>query len=170
MSPPITDRAGIMFRRLPGGEFLLVSEQFLPQPRDQVFAFFSDAFQLEALTPPWLKFAVLTPAPIRLGQDTLIDYRLRLHGIPLRWQSRIAVWEPPVRFVDVQTRGPYRRWHHEHSFMEADGGTLCRDVVHYAVLGGRLVERLLVRPDLVRIFGYRRARLEELLAASTCSR
>jgi ligand-binding SRPBCC domain-containing protein len=170
MTPPLADRAGIEFRRQPDGEFLLIAEQFLPQSREQVFAFFSDAFQLEALTPPWLNFAVLTPAPIRLGQGSLIDYRLRLHGIPLRWQSQIAVWEPPVRFVDVQTRGPYRRWRHEHSFLESGGGTLCRDVVHYAVYGGRLVERLLVRPDLVRIFGYRRARLQELLAANPRSR
>jgi ligand-binding SRPBCC domain-containing protein len=154
-------------RSATGSEFLLVSEQFLPQPRDKVFDFFSDAFQLEVLTPPWLNFAVLTPPPIPMASGTLIDYRLRLRGIPLRWQSRIEHWEPPLRFVDVQTRGPYRRWHHEHDFEAVDGGTLCRDRVEYSVMGGRVVERLLVRPDLVKIFAYRQARLRELFSADT---
>lgn len=148
------------------GEFVLIAEQLLPRPRHEVFEFFCDAFQLEALTPPWLNFSVLTPAPIPMSAGTLIDYRLGVHGLPLKWQSRIEVWEPPLRFVDVQVRGPYRRWHHEHRFEELDDGTLCRDVVHYSVPGGRLVEKCLVRPDLVRIFRFRQARLRELFAST----
>lgn len=140
----------------------LESSQWLPWSRDQVFEFFSDAFQLETLTPPFLCFHVLTPAPIVVREGLRIDYRLKLRGLPLRWQSEISVWEPPNRFVDEQRRGPYRRWHHDHIFEEADGGTWCRDVVDYAVMGGWLVERMFVRPDLVRIFGYRQAKLREL--------
>jgi len=142
----------------------LTAAQWLPRPRDEVFAFFSDAFQLEAITPPLLRFQVLTPPPIVISAGTVIDYRLRVHGIPLRWQSRISVWEPPLRFVDEQVRGPYRCWRHEHTFEESAGGTLCRDVVDYAVVGGRWIEALFVRRDLLRIFAYRQAKLAEVFA------
>ena len=148
-----------------GHGFRLEAIQLLSQPRDVVFEFFSDAFQLETLTPPWLNFCVLTPAPIRIAAGTLIDYRLRLHGVPIRWQSRICVWEPPFRFVDEQTRGPYRRWHHEHTFEPVDGGTLCRDIVDYAVPGGRLIDAIFIRHDLRKIFLFRLRRLAELLAS-----
>ena len=141
--------------------FRLEAAQFLPEQRDRVFAFFSDAFQLEAITPPWLHFSVLTPAPIRLVTGTLIDYQLRLRGLPVRWQSRISVWEPPFRFVDEQVRGPYRHWHHEHIFEDVDGGTLCRDVVDYAVPGGRMIDALIVRPDVRKIFQFRQQKLSE---------
>jgi ligand-binding SRPBCC domain-containing protein len=136
--------------------------QFLAERRERVFELFSDAFQLESLTPPWLQFAVLTPRPIHIREGTRIDYRMRLHGVPLRWQSRIVVWEPPLRFVDEQIRGPYRRWRHEHGFEEVGGGTLCRDLVNYAVPGGRLVERLFVRNNLLKIFEFRQRRLEQV--------
>lgn len=144
----------------------LEAELFLPQSRERLFEFFSDAFQLESLTPPLLKFSVVTPPPIHIAAGTLIDYRLRVHGVPLRWQSRIDVWEPPHRFVDLQTRGPYRLWRHEHSFEEVDGGVLCRDVVDYAPWGGRLIDRLLVRRDLRAIFAYRANKLRELFPAA----
>jgi ligand-binding SRPBCC domain-containing protein len=109
-----------------------------------------------------MHFRVVTPAPIRIEPGTVIDYQLRIHGIPLRWRSKIAVWEPPQRFVDEQVRGPYRRWHHEHLFDETPGGTRIRDIVHYAVPGGRLVHALFVKPDLLKIFAYRTKRLREL--------
>jgi len=147
-----------------GNGFRLQSQQFLPQVRDNVFAFFSDAFQLETLTSPWLHFSVLTPAPIQMRPGAVIDYRLRLHGIPMRWQSCIEVWEPPHRFVDVQMRGPYRSWRHEHFFEEQNGGTICRDIVDYSVPGGVLIERLFVRPDVLRIFSFRWHKLRELFA------
>ncbi len=147
-------------RRDPSGQGMrLEATQFLPHSRDRVFAFFADAFQLETITPPWLKFEVLTPRPIGIVDGTLIDYRLSLHGIPLKWRSRISVWEPPLRFVDEQVRGPYRWWHHEHTFEEVPGGTLCRDVVRYAALGGRWIDLLFVRRDLRGIFEYRRDKL-----------
>lgn len=159
--------ASIAFGPSPTGSGTrLEAVQWLPRPREEVFAFFSDAFRLEDLTPAFLNFHVLTPRPIEIKAGTLIDYRLRLHGIPVRWRSRISVWEPPHRFVDDQVRGPYRRWHHEHSFEPADGGTLCRDVVDYAVLGGALVDALFVRRSLREIFGYRQAKLRELFPSA----
>jgi ligand-binding SRPBCC domain-containing protein len=102
------------------------SEIWLPRARDEVFAFFADAGNLERLTPPLLSFSILTPRPIAMRPGTLIDYRLKVRGIPIRWRSEITVWEPPVRFVDEQRKGPYRLWHHTHEFAEQDGGTLWR--------------------------------------------
>ncbi|HZA25273.1 MAG TPA: SRPBCC family protein, partial [Dehalococcoidia bacterium] len=89
------------------------TEQWFPLRPEEVFSFFSDALNLELITPPWLRFKVLTVSPIEMKEGTVIDYRLRLRGIPLRWQSQITVWEPPHRFVDQQRRGPYRLWVHE---------------------------------------------------------
>jgi ligand-binding SRPBCC domain-containing protein len=140
-------------------------EQLLPHPPERAFEFFSDAHNLEAITPPWLGFRVITPGPIEMGEGTLIEYRLRLHRVPVRWITRIETWDPPRRFVDVQVRGPYRQWHHTHSFEPAGDGTSMRDVVRYAIpygpLGG-LAERLFVRRDLERIFDHRR---EAIVAA-----
>jgi ligand-binding SRPBCC domain-containing protein len=156
--------------RAPDGRgFRLVAAQFVPRARDEIFEFFSDARQLQAITPPWLHFTVLTPAPIHIRTGTLIDYRLRLRGIPLRWQSRISVWEPPLRFVDEQLRGPYRYWRHEHTFEEQSGGTLCRDTVDYDVLGGRLVNWLIVERDIRKIFAFRQQSLSKLLAPTANS-
>ena len=135
----------------------------VPFPLEGVFDFFARAENLELLTPPWLSFQILTPRPIRMNEGALIDYRLRLHGIPLRWRSEITAWEPPHRFVDEQRRGPYRLWVHEHRFTEADGGTRVEDRVRYSVLGGALVDKLLVAPDVKRIFDYRQERLRPLL-------
>jgi ligand-binding SRPBCC domain-containing protein len=100
---------------------VLEREQRLPSPPEEVFAFFADARNLEAITPPLLRFRVRTPEPIAMGAGTLLKYRLRLHGVPVGWTTVIADWEPPQRFVDVQVRGPYALWHHTHTFA-ADGG------------------------------------------------
>jgi ligand-binding SRPBCC domain-containing protein len=142
----------------------LEARQFLPHPCEVVFQFFADAFQLGTITPPWLQFVVLTPAPITMRIGLRIDYRLRLHGVPIRWQSAISAWEPPARFVDEQIRGPYRRWHHEHRFESVEGGTLCRDIVDYEVPGGPIVDWLFVRRDLRMIFRFRQRKLAELFA------
>jgi ligand-binding SRPBCC domain-containing protein len=143
---------------------VFAAEQWLPLPPERVFPFFADAFKLELITPPMLRFRVLTPAPIEMRAGTVIDYQLKLHGIPVRWRSEITLWEPPHRFVDQQRRGPYRFWRHEHSFADVDGGTLARDQVEYAVRGGAFIDKLLVAPDLKKIFEYRKDRLAELLA------
>lgn len=140
--------------------YRLDTSLWLPAPLAEVFPFFADAFNLERLTPPWLRFRVLTPAPIRMAPGARIDYRLKVRGVPLRWRSEITVWDPPRRFVDEQRRGPYRLWHHEHAFSQKDGGTLVADRVQYAAPGGRWVHQFLVKPDLERIFDYRYRQLE----------
>jgi ligand-binding SRPBCC domain-containing protein len=143
--------------------------QWLPRPRDEVFPFFADAFNLERITPPLLRFRVVTPGPIEMRKGTLIDYRFRIHGFSVRWRSEISVWQPPSRFVDEQRHGPYRLWWHEHSFTERDGGTQCRDVVRYAVPGGSLVQRLLVEPDVRKIFDHRRDALARIFSVEKAS-
>jgi ligand-binding SRPBCC domain-containing protein len=137
----------------------LEREQLLPLSPDKAFEFFADAMRLEAITPPWLHFRVLTPAPIEMRAGAAIEYRLRLHGVPLRWLTRIESWEPGHRFADVQVRGPYRVWHHTHLFEPHAAGTSMRDLVRYALpLGavGRLAGAAFVRRDLERIFDFRR--------------
>jgi ligand-binding SRPBCC domain-containing protein len=131
------------------------TEVWLPRPRDEVFAFFSEVANLDAITPPWVKFKTITPGPIEMRVGTVIDHRLRIHGIPIRWRSKITAWEPPARFVDEQLRGPYRVWVHEHLFEERDGGTVVRDRVRYAVPFDFFTDRFLVRPDVERIFRHR---------------
>lgn len=137
------------------GVFTIDAEQFVPRPVPEVFAFFAEAQNLQTITPHWLHFEILTPLPIEMKQGTLIDYRLRLRGLPIRWRTKIAAWEPPSRFVDLQQRGPYLLWEHEHTFEPRDGGTLVRDHVDYRVFGGVLVNRLFVRRDVQTIFSYR---------------
>ncbi len=135
--------------------FQLQAELLVVEPREEVFAFFADAWQLEAITPPWLHFSVITPRPLDMQPETVIDYRLRLHGLPIRWRSLISLWEPPYQFVDEQVHGPYRRWHHLHTFEEVEGGTLVRDVVNYQVPFGIFTHALLVKRDLTKIFQFR---------------
>ena len=141
----------------------------MARPPAEAFAFFADARGLEAITPAWLAFRVVTPAPIEMRPGALIDYRLRLHGVPVRWRTRIEVWEPGERFVDVQVSGPYRLWHHTHEFDDdGEGGTVIRDTVRYALpLGplGALARMLFVRRDLERIFDFRRDAVERFVGA-----
>ncbi len=142
--------------------YRLTTQLLVDEPPEQVFNFFSDAFRLEKITPDWLHFSVQTPRPIEMQSGTLIDYQLRVRGFPLRWRSRISDWKPPFLFVDEQLRGPYRYWRHLHTFDEVDGGTLVRDVVHYAVPLGFIVHPLFVRAELCRIFDFRREMMSEL--------
>jgi ligand-binding SRPBCC domain-containing protein len=131
----------------------------LPRPRPEVFAFFGDAGNLQAITPPWLHFHILTPMPVAMRAGTLLEYRIRLHGVPVRWRTEITAWSPPSRFVDEQRRGPYGLWVHEHTFTDLpDGGTAVLDRVRYRVPGGplgALANRLLVARDLRAIFTFR---------------
>ena len=146
----------------------LETTQRLPGPPEAVFPFFADARNLEAITPPLLRFRVLTPEPIEMRVGTHIQYRLRVRGIPVMWQTLIQAWEPPHRFVDVQIRGPYAMWHHTHEFVATDDGqgTLMTDRVRYA-LGfgpfGELAVRALVRRDVEAIFAFRREAILPLL-------
>jgi len=151
------------------GHHTLRREQHLPGSPEEVFPFFADAGNLEAITPPWLGFEVVTPRPIAMRPGALIEYRLRLHRLPVSWLTRIEEWEPGVRFVDAQLTGPYKLWHHTHEFEPAaGGGTLMRDVVRYALpLGplGTLAHAVLVRRDVERIFDFRAEAIPRVLTA-----
>jgi ligand-binding SRPBCC domain-containing protein len=143
-------------------ERLFCDELLLPRPRAEVFPFFAEARNLEKLTPPWLKFEVLTPDPIEMRTGALIDYKIHVHGLPIRWRTEIVGWEPPHRFIDTQLRGPYRLWHHTHTFEDRGDSTLCRDEVRYWPIGGALIDRLFVHRDVTAIFAYRQKTLREI--------
>ena len=146
---------------------VLRREQRLPGPPEVVFPFFADAGNLEAITPGWLGFRIVTPRPIDMRPGALIEYRLRLHGIAVSWLTRIEEWEPSARFVDAQLSGPYKLWHHTHEFEpDGAGGTLMRDTVRYALpLGplGEIARRLFVARDLEAIFAFRAERVARAL-------
>ena len=146
-------------------EHILESETTISAPRKAVFAFFSDASNLMRLTPPSLGFQILTPAPIRMEEGTLIDYRILLRGLPMRWRTRICRWNPPFEFIDEQLKGPYRIWVHHHTFEEADSGvTLMRDRVCYALPFPPFGEIAfpLVRAEVRGIFEFRRKAIREI--------
>jgi len=144
----------IEIQRCPRG-FRLTATTLVPRPRDEVYAFFADARNLETLTPPWLHFEIKTPGAIEMRAGALIDYKLRVRGIPIHWQTVIAEWEPPHRFVDRQRKGPYRLWEHEHRFEERDGGTHMTDTVDYNLPLAAVLHPLFIRNDLISIFTFR---------------
>ncbi len=140
--------------------------QLLAKPIEEVFVFFSDASNLEALTPPFLRFRILTPMPIEMRSGAQLDYELSLFGVPMRWRTRITDWKPGLRFVDEQEAGPYALWRHTHEFEARGTSTLVRDVVDYSMpLGplGMLAHGLFVRRALDRIFDFRRDAIPRLL-------
>jgi uncharacterized protein (TIGR01777 family) len=140
-------------------------QQWIPQPIDKAFSFFREAKNLETLTPDYLHFKIVGQSTEEIKEGTKIDYRLRLHGLPFRWQSQITDWQPVSRFADVQTRGPYAYWHHTHEFIEKKGGTLLQDRVMYKVpfgVPGELIVGGLIRKDLEYIFAYRRQQIERI--------
>ncbi len=145
--------------------YRLERAQFIPRRRTEVFAFFAEATNLERITPAFLRFRILTPRPIVMKAGALIDYELRLYGIPLRWRTRIETFEPGLSFSDVQIAGPYRRWHHRHDFTDRPGGTEMRDTVDYELPFGFLgaaARHVFVRSSLDRIFDYRRQAIAEI--------
>lgn len=155
-------------------EYRLVSDFIIPRPRPEVFAFFSDASNLERITPPWLNFKIKTPLPINMKQGALIEYQIRLKGLPMGWRTLISAWDAPHSFVDQQLKGPYALWHHTHEFFDAPAststgkpaGTRMVDTVRYALpLGqlGRVAHWLFVRRDLERIFTYRHQHIEQIM-------
>jgi ligand-binding SRPBCC domain-containing protein len=142
--------------------YRIQTQLWLPELREKVFEFFCNPHNLDRITPSWLHFQILTPSSTPIRRGTLLDYRLRIRGLPLRWQSEIVEWDPPKRFIDRQTRGPYSLWIHEHTFQEHEGGTLVGDQVEYAVPGGKFVQKFFVAPDLDRVFAYRHEVLQAL--------
>jgi ligand-binding SRPBCC domain-containing protein len=147
--------------------FTVRREQVLPGRPEDVFPFFADARNLEAITPPLLRFEVVTPGDIDMRVGALIQYRLKVHGIGVDWLTSIQAWDPPHRFVDVQVRGPYRLWHHTHEFVPHPDGTLMTDTVRYAIgwgFAGEIAARAFVHGDVAAIFDYRRDAVPRELA------
>ncbi|HLJ86787.1 MAG TPA: SRPBCC family protein [Candidatus Angelobacter sp.] len=145
--------------------YQLRSEQWVPQPIERVFEFFSDAGNLERITPNWLGFEILTARPIAMGVGSLIDYRIRWHGLPMTWRTEIQRWEPPVLFQDIQLKGPYRLWQHTHRFEAVEGGTCLFDDVEYALpfgVLGRAIHAITIRKNLENIFMHRRACIQAI--------
>jgi ligand-binding SRPBCC domain-containing protein len=145
--------------------FTLRRKLWVPRPIDQVFPFFCDVQNLERITPKWLHFRnVGRPGEIQEGAR--IEHKLKICGLPVTWVSEITHWDPPYGFVDEQKKGPYRLWRHEHHFREEKEGTVCEDVVKYAVLGGEIVNRFFIAPDLKKIFDYRQEKLRKILSSA----
>jgi len=146
-------------------ERTLERTQVVPRPVEEAFAFFARPGNLEAITPGWLRFRIVS-APVELAAGSLLRYRLRVFGAPIRWLTEITAWHPPRGFTDRQVAGPYPLWEHSHRFSAVEGGTEVYDLVRYRVPGGPLaplVDRLFVRRWLDEIFDFRRDRLAELL-------
>ncbi|MEO5860311.1 MAG: SRPBCC family protein [Pyrinomonadaceae bacterium] len=148
-------------------EHILTRRLELDLPRDEVFAFFADAVNLERITPPELNFHIITPHPIEIERGCLIDYQLKLHGIPMKWRTEISVWDPPFEFVDQQLRGPYAQWIHRHTFTQLEPNrTLIEDEVRYRLplepLGD--IAHFFVRRQLDYIFDHRQKVVAELLS------
>lgn len=147
-------------------EHVLRRVQTIARPREEVFEFFSNAGNLETITPPALGFKILTPLPIGIGAGTLIDYTLSLRGLPIKWRTEISTWEPPYEFVDRQLYGPYRQWIHRHTFTATGANeTLMEDEVRYRLpfepFGD--VVHFIVRRELEMIFDHRQKVVEELM-------
>ncbi len=141
----------------------------LPLDRDAVFEFFSNAANLGAITPPELHFRIRTPMPLAMGEGTLIDYTIRLWGVPMKWRTRIVRWDPPYGFADEQLRGPYKSWVHTHRFTAVPGGTIMEDEVTYALPFGwlGLIAAFVVRRQVDRIFAFRAEEVRRLLVSPT---
>jgi ligand-binding SRPBCC domain-containing protein len=149
-------------------EHVLERVQLIERPLVEVFPFFADAFNLERITPPFLHFKVLTPPPIEMESGALLDYQIRLYGLPMRWRTIIEEFTPGVRFVDRQLKGPYKLWHHTHTFHETNDGTVMTDLVRYQIAYGQLgalARRMLVERTLERIFDYRYRVIGEIFEA-----
>jgi uncharacterized protein len=139
--------------------------QFVPAPLEKVFQFFSEAQNLEIITPPWLNFHMLRKSTEQIQSGTIIDYKLNIHGVPVKWRTEITDWVPNVSFVDQQLKGPYHTWHHLHTFKAVEGGTEIGDLVTYQVPLGALGKFFLhawIRRDVNTIFAYRQKKIEEL--------
>lgn len=138
-----------------GSARYLEARMHVPVDIERVFAFFKRPENLETITPSTLDFEILTELPVPMHEGAIIDYRLKVHGIPLRWRTKITDWSPPMRFRDSQVKGPYLLWDHEHEFRESGGGTLVIDRVHYRAPLGFILHPLIIDPDVRKIFQYR---------------
>ena len=161
LRPGAPEMPPTVFRR--DGEYILTARARIPRPLPEVFAFFSDAQNLAKLTPANMHFTILTPGEIEMRPGAIIDYKLKVRGLPVRWRTEITAWKPPERFEDLQVKGPFRQWIHEHRFVEEEGSTLMQDRVRYKVWGGCLVHWL-VKRDNAKVFAYRNRVIKSLFA------
>ena len=139
-------------------------KQFIKQPIDRVFHFFSMPENLEYITPPRLLFRILTPLPIIIKKGSIIDYKIKILGIPVKWKTLITEYIPPHKFIDEQIKGPYSLWKHTHTFIEEEEGTTIHDKIHYIVpfgMFGRIINLLWITKDLDSIFTYRRNKIDQ---------
>ncbi len=146
--------------------YSLTTHQWFPLKKEELFKFFSDAQNLEAITPPWLNFKILNVSTENIQEGTLLDYKISLHGFPIKWRTKIIDWNPPAEFVDTQLKGPYKLWHHTHTFQEVNGGVLMTDRVLYQIpysVAGNLANPLLVDRDVKKIFQFRKTEIAKLL-------
>ena len=146
-------------------DFAFQSEQWIPSPPKDVFPFFGEAKNLEQITPPWLKFQILKQPEGSIDSGAIIDYKISLKGLPIKWRTKIEHWHPPSKFSDTQLKGPYRKWVHMHNFKELQGGTLMIDHVTYRLplnLPGQIIAGRYVKSDISRIFAYRRKIIQKL--------
>jgi ligand-binding SRPBCC domain-containing protein len=148
-------------------EYNFKTEMIIPDNLDNVFSFFSAAENLQAITPPWLHFRILTPTPLKIEPGHIIDYKLSLYGFPFKWKTRITLWDPPNQFIDEQIRGPYRKWVHHHLFEPRGDHTCMRDQVTYEIpVFSEVINNLFVNRNVTRIFNFRRRRINELFSRS----
>jgi ligand-binding SRPBCC domain-containing protein len=154
-----------------GRVYVLERRQRLELPLQRAFEFYAEARNLAVITPPWMRFEVTTPGPIEMRSGALIDYRMKVHGVPVRWRTRIAVWEPPLCFVDVQVRGPYALWEHTHTFERAgEHAVVISDRVRYSIplgLLGQIAHAAFVKRDLKRVFDYRERAVADRLQSES---
>ena len=160
LAPGVPELLPVITRE--NGEYVLCCRARIPRRRDEIFPFFSDARNLEKITPSLLKFKVVTTGEIEMKTGALIDYRLKIRGVPVKWRTEITAWEPPERFEDSQLKGPYRQWIHEHAFVDEGETTLMQDRVRYKVLGGAIIHWLAVKRDVVKIFTHRNQIMRDL--------
>jgi len=148
-----------------GRDYTIFAEQWLPWTPAELFPFYGDAGNLEVLTPDFLRFEVVTPRPIEMKPGAIIDYRLKVRGLPIRWRTRIAEWEPDTHFIDEQIRGPYKKWYHMHRFEPVAKGTRVIDQVNFRPKGGPLTYHMFVKRDVEKIFGYRQQLLKQMFGS-----
>jgi len=146
--------------------YTLKRSQVLPYSIEHLFSFFDRPENLEKMTPAHLNFQMLTPQPVKMHCGAVIDYTIKIWSFPMRWTTLITDYNPPHSFIDLQLKGPYAYWHHEHRFTSQDDQTLMEDQVTYALpLGplGRLAHRIKIEKDLTHIFNYRANKITEFL-------
>ena len=144
---------------------ILSRETKVNRPVEEVFEFFSKAENLNIITPPELNFNITTPLPVKMKKGALIDYKIKLHGVPFKWKTEITEWNPPYRFVDTQIKGPYKIWIHEHIFTTAEDSTIITDIVSYLPSGWILepiIHKLIVKKKLEDIFDYRQSKIKSI--------